>query len=68
MSELAKLIGLRVREKRIAAQLSQEGLANLANVDRSYVGRIERGKVNMTIDVLYKLSEVIGCDPKSLLP
>ncbi|WP_026959922.1 helix-turn-helix domain-containing protein [Aliagarivorans taiwanensis] len=68
MSDLAKQIGLRLREKRMAAQVSQEGLANLADVDRSYVGRIERGEVNVTIDVLYKLSEVIGCDPKTLLP
>ncbi len=68
MSELAKAVGQKLRQQRKAAGISQEKLANLAKVDSSYVGRIERGEVNLTLDMLYKLAEVIGCDAKTLLP
>ncbi|TOP25708.1 transcriptional regulator, partial [Vibrio parahaemolyticus] len=49
-------------------KLSQDRLAILAKIDRSYIGRIERGEVNITLEILYKLSETLGCDPKELLP
>ncbi|BDY07063.1 helix-turn-helix transcriptional regulator [Ferrimonas sp. YFM] len=68
MSELAETVGLKLRQQRKAAGISQEKLANIAKVDRSYVGRIERGEVNLTLDMLYKLADVIGCDAKALLP
>ena len=50
MSKLTVSFGLRVREQRKLKQISQEKLAFLSNIDRSYMGRIERGEVNITIE------------------
>ncbi len=53
-------IGWNIRRLRVAKGLSQERLALEANVDRSYVGRIERGDENVTISTLEALAVAIG--------
>jgi transcriptional regulator with XRE-family HTH domain len=68
MQELAVLIGKNIRHARKEKGYSQESLALNAKLDRSYVGRIERGEANITVELLYKLAAVIKCDAKSLLP
>jgi len=68
MSPLSDAMGLRIRHARKAAGLSQEMLALKADVDRSYMGRIERGETNITVDMLYQIAEVIGVSPNTLLP
>lgn len=37
-------------------------------IDRSYLGRIERGEVNITVLKLYELASVLQIDAKELLP
>ena len=50
---LRRAIGARLRELRKAARItSQEALANRAGVDRTYIGRIERGESGVTVDTL----------------
>jgi transcriptional regulator with XRE-family HTH domain len=49
-----------LRKNRKEKQLSQEGLARLANVDRSYIGRIEQGKVSPSIEIMEKLAHALG--------
>lgn len=68
MSELTVSFGLKVREHRKLKKLSQEKLALLCNIDRSYMGRIERGEVNLTIEKIYELAKVLGVSAKDLLP
>lgn len=68
MSELTLSFGLKVREQRKLKKLSQERLALLCNIDRSYMGRIERGEVNVTIEKLYKLAKALDIPVKNLLP
>lgn len=68
MSDLTVSFGLKVREQRKLKQLSQERLALLCNIDRSYMGRIERGEVNITLEKLYELAKVLETSPKKLLP
>lgn len=46
--------------------MSQEGLANEAGLDRSYVGRIERGEHNLTFVSLVRLCRAMGCDVAAL--
>jgi len=65
---LAIAVGKRILKVRKAKSLSQDKLAILAKVDRSYIGRIERGEVNITLEKLYKIAEALGCDPKELIP
>ncbi|HBX12685.1 MAG TPA: transcriptional regulator [Leclercia adecarboxylata] len=68
MKDLSVLFGKKLRAKRKALGISQEKLALLTEIDRSYVGRIERGEVNITLEKLYQFSEVLECDVRDLLP
>ncbi|MEO3358343.1 helix-turn-helix domain-containing protein [Acinetobacter haemolyticus] len=66
--ELALTIGTNIREIRKNKSISQEQLALLTTIDRSYLGRIERGEVNITVEKLYQISKTLQIDPKMLLP
>jgi len=68
MQDLAKKFGQAVRERRLQSGVSQDALALMADIDRSYVGRIERGEVNVTLEKAYCLAKVLGCDIRDLLP
>lgn len=68
MQYLAKDLGKKIREQRVAMGISQEALALACQLDRSYMGRIERGEVNITIDKLYRIAHQLGCQPHVLLP
>ncbi|EKF9443172.1 helix-turn-helix transcriptional regulator [Vibrio cholerae] len=48
--------------------MSKNQLALQANIDRSYVGRIERGEVNITLEKAYQLAQVFECDVREILP
>ncbi|NRB69617.1 MAG: helix-turn-helix transcriptional regulator [Vibrio sp.] len=68
MKDLAKRFGTNLRNKRRDQGVSQDQLALQANIDRSYVGRIERGEVNITLEKAYQLAQVLECDVRELLP
>lgn len=68
MQDLSIKIGQLIRKKRKEKEISQEKLALLCNIDRSYLGRIERGEVNITILKLYEISTILETNPKELLP
>lgn len=68
MKDLASRFGSRLRNVRKQKGLSQDDLALLADIDRSYVGRIERGEVNITLDKVYRLSVALDCHVTELLP
>lgn len=58
--------GRRVRELRKEKGLSQEALAALADIDRSYMGHIERGEKNITLTKIYQISEALSIDISDL--
>jgi len=68
MKDLAVKIGLKIKARRKDMSISQDKLALLADIDRSYIGRIERGEVNITVEKLYEIADVLECDVKTLLP
>lgn len=68
MGNLAKELGKKIRLARKARGLSQDMLALICQIDRSYMGRIERGEVNLTVEKLYQIAESLECDPIQLLP
>lgn len=68
MSNLLIQFGQNIKAKRKSLGISQDDLAHLADVDRSYVGRIERGEANISLDMLYKLAATLQCSPLELLP
>ena len=56
-----------LRRYRLARNLSQEALAALAGVDRTYVSSCERGLRNVTISTLAELGRALGVSPSMLL-
>lgn len=67
MTELAIELGRNIRKIRKEKNLSQEKLALMCGLDRSYMGRIERGEVNITVLKLYEISKVLEVDIRILL-
>ena len=57
-----KLFGERVRAARKAKGLSQEGLAFESEIDRSYVGGVERGERNLSLKKMCRIARVLDCD------
>ena len=55
-------MGLQIREVRKLKRISQEQLALLANVDRSYVGGVERGERNVSFLTLLKIALCLECN------
>lgn len=68
MSELTVSFGFKVREQRKLKKISQEKLALLCNIDRSYMGRIERGEVNITLEKIYEIATALNVKVGELLP
>ena len=58
--------GARVRQLRKAKGLSQESLALTGNLDRSYVGAIERGKRNLSLINIHRLADALEVKPSQL--
>lgn len=52
--------GNRVREERIKLHLSQEKLAEKADVHRTYIGMIERAEKNITLENIKKVVDALG--------
>ena len=65
-SEVVKLLGNRIREKRIEKGMSQEVLSFDANIPKNQVGMIERGEINTTITTLNKISLALEIPLKEL--
>lgn len=68
MRDLAKEVGKLIRATRKNQGVSQESLAARAQLDRSYMGRIERGEVNITLKALWEISVALGVSVRELIP
>ncbi len=66
-SVLRRLFAERVRTQRRLAALSQEELADRAGVHRTYVGQVERGEVNISIDNIARISAALELPAFELL-
>ena len=60
-------IGSVIRAERVARLISQETLAHNADVDRSYMGGIERGEHNMTVMNLLRIADQLQIDVSELM-
>ena len=47
--------------------VSQEALAHLAGVHRTYIGQLERGEVNVALDNLLRVADALALDPSALV-
>ena len=66
MSELAKMIGIRIRNYRSKAGFSQERLAELAGCHSTYIGQLERGEKNATLESIEKIATALGISLEKL--
>ena len=64
---LREVVAGNLRRLRNAQGLSQEELADRADVNRNYVGMLEREEHAATVDMLEKLAEVLRVDPIEFL-
>lgn len=55
-----KRVGTAIRTRRHALELSQESLADAAGIDRSHMGKIERGERNVTLLNLTRIAAALN--------
>lgn len=60
------ILGQRIRVRRKALGWTQEDLAEHSNIDRSYIGGVERGERNITFGVLCRICAALACDVAAL--
>jgi transcriptional regulator with XRE-family HTH domain len=62
-----KLVGEKLRAKRLSKNISQVLLSYDANIPVSQIGRIERGEINTTIGTLFKICTALEINFKELI-
>lgn len=60
MSEIAKFVGQRIRNYRTQQKLSQEKLAELSGCHPTYIGQLERGEKNATLESIERIALALG--------
>jgi len=60
MSDIAKAVGQRIRNYRTQKGLSQEKLAELSGCHPTYIGQLERGEKNATLESVERISVALG--------
>ena len=66
MSNISKILGQRIRNYRTAKGLSQEKLAELSGCHPTYIGQVERGEKNATIESIEKISAALNVSLSTL--
>lgn len=60
-NEQLVLLGLAIKARREAANLTQEKLAHDANIERAHMSKIERGRRNVTTLNMLRIAAALGC-------
>ncbi len=67
MNDISIVVGLNIRKIREEKELSQEKLASLAGLHRTYIGQIERGEKNIGLKNLERIAKALKVSIKDLL-
>ena len=62
------LVGKRVRQLRLQKKLTQEQLAERADISTSFLGHIERGSRKLSLDSFCRIARALDCTANDLLP
>ena len=65
--DINEVFGKKVLESRLSLKISQETLANMADIDRTYLPDIEKGKRNVSLRVADKIAKALNVSLKDLL-
>ena len=65
IKETRKLLGERIRELRKSAGITQEVLGEKSSLNYKFIGELERGRVNVSLDSLVKIAAALNVDPGS---
>ena len=60
-------LGIFIRQIRERKELSQQNLADICNIPKTTIGRIERAEINTTVKTLVKIANALEIEPKDLL-
>ncbi len=66
-SRLRETIAVNIRRLRAEHRWSQEGLADQCGLHRTYIGAIERGEHNVTLETLERIASALGVAVTDLL-
>ena len=66
-AELAQAFGAAVRALRLERAIAQESLAHLAGVERSHMGKVERGEHMPTLAIIFKIASALDCSTAVLM-
>jgi transcriptional regulator with XRE-family HTH domain len=67
MKSSKEILGSLIKSRRLERNFTQKQLADLLEVDRQYVWRLENGRVNFTIDYLDKVIYKLNCEQKDFI-
>ena len=65
--DFIKYLGIHLRQIRERKNLSQQSLADISDLPKTSIGRIERAEINPTIKSLIKIANALEIEPKELL-
>lgn len=65
-TDLTEKLGQKIRIERMKRKMSQEKLAELAELNRNFIGMVERGESNITVKNLEAISKAFGMEIKDL--
>lgn len=65
--ELQRIVGRNLRHIRLERGYSQEAFADYMGVHRTYMGAVERGERNLTLQTLERIADFLKVDPLELL-
>lgn len=65
--EILHSFGQQIKVQRLKLSLSQEQLAHICDLDRTYISSIERGKRNVSLINIFKLADALNVPPAHLL-
>ena len=66
-AELAQAFGAAVRALRTERGIAQESLAHLAGIERSHMGKVERGEHMPTLTIIFKIAGALECSTAVLM-
>jgi transcriptional regulator with XRE-family HTH domain len=67
MMNIIQIVAKNIKKYRLLKDLTQEQLAELSGLHRTYVGSVERAERNLSLENLERIAKALGVSPRDLL-